>query len=743
MSEDYDGSRHLRSLRKMLYIQKDEAYAQIKQEVADLQQKLLKQLDAAFEIKLVELKKLEEKVQSCSLSLNPLHFFSSIAVKSLLSLDCLKVSDFECTSFAYINACEAKPDQLHFVDDYSARVSNTGDIVRVYYMCSLDYDPVLFKFLTVLVKDAANNDISLKHCDLGNGCYMLEFRACEEGSFLVSVKVYGQNISGSPVIISIRNGDSVLLPELSRSDIRGEDSGLPFELTQSRVEVTLPELSQSCVEVTLPKLSQSCVRRRMARKGESALDHEEVAQGQEEAFVQPQHFYDTELSIIQQPEAEEEVHTHSQPAQMTTVKQVTLPEARGACNSKVATVGSPVESTNSFKLTSTPVPACNMELSGRRTFSFSSEATLSVSDEVAQEKVIRSPRAKSFTKLSGGSGTDIQKVQSHVIFPWLNSFCFEFSLRHACTDEECRDVMSPSLGLCSSSRRAEMECSISLAGTVSADLVLEFKACSKNDYLNFPIGVTATSGGNIIVGDTGNHRVIIFNAEGRPLCKATLPGTVRFRRPSAVVALDDGSFAVKDDRCVYLFSKAGEYIRTLGKDSLVRPFGLAAHGGNELVTLSLATPAKLWRFSATGDFEASAVYSPLQPAAPTGSKCRFLDVHGDFAFVADLGLSHMYKTNMNGEGTSIFGKKGKEPGAFCEPSGISASDKGLFIGDSKNNRIQVFDFDGNFINVLKLSSRITRPSGIHVSDANNKLYVLNYLHGVVGVYNLVFKGTKT
>lgn len=200
---------------------------------------------------------------------------------------------------------------------------------------------------------------------------------------------------------------------------------------------------------------------------------------------------------------------------------------------------------------------------------------------------------------------------------------------------------------------------------------------------------------------------------------------------------------MKDDRCVYLFSKAGEYIRTLGKDSLVRPFGLAARGGNELVTLSLATPAKLWRFSATGDFEASAVYSPLQPAAPAGSKCRFLDVHGDFAFVADLGLSHMYKTNMNGEGTSIFGKKGKEPGAFCEPSGISASDKGLFIGDSKNNRIQVFDFDGNFINVLKLSSRITRPSGIHVSDANNKLYVLNYLHGVVGVYNLVFKRTKT
>ncbi|KAG0419693.1 hypothetical protein HPB47_003939 [Ixodes persulcatus] len=629
MSADSEGIRHVRSIRKMLHIQKDEACAQIKREVADLQQRLLEQLDTAVWIKQVELKKLEEEVQSCSIPLNPLHFFRSTAVRSLLSLDCLRVRDFECASFAYINACEAKPDQLHFVDDYSARVSKTGDMVRVYYVCSLDYDPILFRFLTVLVKDRANNTVSSKNWEAGNGRYMVEFRACGEGSYLVYVKLYGQNICGSPVVIDIQDEDSALLPELSQPCLQ---VSLPI-LSQPRREVAMAEPTQSRQEVALPERSQSRVE----------VSFPEAPQDQDEALVQPQHFYDAGLAMIQQPEAEEVVDsTCSRPTQVTAMDQVTLPEAREAGNLEVATDGQSLRSTNSSEPTLTSAPGCEKEF----------------------------------------------------------------------------------------------------FGTVSADLILEFKTCNKNDYLSFPIGVSATAEGNIIVGDTGNDRVIVFDAEGRALCKAELPGTVHFKRPSAIVSLDDGSFAVKDDRCVYLFSKAGEYIRTLGKDRLVRPFGLAAHGANELMTLSLDSPAKLWCFSATDDPEAFVVYSPLNPIAPAGSKCRFLEVHEDSVFVADLGLSHVYKTDTKGEGTSIFGKKGKEPGAFCEPSGISASEMGLFIGDSKNNRIQVFDFDGNFMSVVKLSSRIIRPSGIHVSAAN-KLYVLNYLRGVVGVYDLVIEGTET
>ncbi|CAN8013520.1 unnamed protein product, partial [Ixodes persulcatus] len=619
MSADSEGIRHVRSIRKMLHIQKDETCAQIKREVADLQQRLLEQLDTAVWIKQVELKKLEEEVQSCSIPLNPLHFFRSTAVRSLLSLDCLRVRDFECASFAYINACEAKPDQLHFVDDYSARVSKTGDMVRVYYVCSLDYDPILFRFLTVLVKDRANNTVSSKNWEAGNGRYMVEFRACGEGSYLVYVKLYGQNICGSPVVIDIQDEDSALLPELSQPCLQ---VSLPI-LSQPRREVAMAEPTQSRQEVALPERSQSRVE----------VSFPEAPQDQDEALVQPQHFYDAGLAMIQQPEAEQVVDsTCSRPTQVTAMDQVTLPEAREAGNLEVATDGQSLRSTKSSEPTLTSAPGCEKEFFGQSALPFSRETIRSVPDGAAQEeKVITSPviesrRKKSFTRFSG---------------------------------------------------------------TVSADLILEFKTCNKNDYLSFPIGVSATAEGNIIVGDTGNDRVIVFDAEGRALCKAELPGTVHFKRPSAIVSLDDGSFAVKDDRCVYLFSKAGEYIRTLGKDRLVRPFGLAAHGANELTTLSLDSPAKLWCFSATDDPEAFVVYSPLNPIAPAGSKCRFLEVHEDSVFVADLGLSHVYKTDTKGEGTSIFGKKGKEPGAFCEPSGISASEMGLFIGDSKNNRIQV------------------------------------------------------
>ncbi|CAN7948179.1 unnamed protein product [Ixodes hexagonus] len=452
MSEENEGVRHIQSLRKMLYFQKDEASAQIKQEVADLEQKLLEQLDTAFWIKLVEVKKLEDKARSCSLPVVPLHFFRSTEVRSLLSLECLKVRDFESSSFAYISACEAKPDQLHFVDDYSARVSKTGDTVKVYYMCSLDYDSVLFKFLSVLVKDAANNNVRCDSRDLGNGCYMLEFKPCEEGSYLVSVKLYGQDITGSPVGITVRDDDSASLTELPEPHV---EVVFP-ELSQSCGEVALPEFSQSRLEVMLPEIPRSCVK-------ESLPWEREPEQELEEVFVQPEHFYDTGP---QQLEAEQEADTYNQRTQMMEENRLTLPEAQGTCSSGVAAVGQPVGSAEPLQLTSTPVLHRNTDLSSQHAPTFSRETVRSVSDEAAQGKkrikspVTKSPGArKSFTKFSGA---------------------------------------------------------------VNADLVLEFKAYSRNDYLSFPIGISATAEGNIIVGDTGHDRVIVFDAEARPLCKATL-----------------------------------------------------------------------------------------------------------------------------------------------------------------------------------------------------------------------------
>lgn len=275
-------------------------------------------------------------------------------------------------------------------------------------------------------------------------------------------------------------------------------------------------------------------------------------------------------------------------------------------------------------------------------------------------------------------------------------------------------------------------------GSIFARVVLELDSYEKHKF-SFPIGITATSEGNIIICDTGHDRVFAFNPEGRPLHEAIITGSKEtFCRPSAVVAMKDGTYAVKDDVCIYVFSKHGEFIRTLGKGSLRRPYGLALHGTENLMTLSLGESVPTLRcFSASGNFERCVVYGPLARGVPAGSKCRFMDVHKGAIFVADLGLSHVYKTDTKGQPIATFGTKGKGRGQMLEPSGVSGTERMLFIGDSKNNRIQAFDSEGKFIAVVKMASGLVRPSGVYVSPAD-KLCVLNYLQGVAGIYNLSY-----
>ena len=46
----------------------------------------------------------------------------------------------------------------------------------------------------------------------------------------------------------------------------------------------------------------------------------------------------------------------------------------------------------------------------------------------------------------------------------------------------------------------------------------------------------------------------------------------------------------------------------------------------------------------------------------------------------------------------------------------------LFVGDRHNNRIQIFDQDGKFIDQW---AQFSRPSGIYI-DGNDNIYVANF-----------------
>ncbi len=84
------------------------------------------------------------------------------------------------------------------------------------------------------------------------------------------------------------------------------------------------------------------------------------------------------------------------------------------------------------------------------------------------------------------------------------------------------------------------------------------------------------------------------------------------------------------------------------------------------------------------------------------------------------GNNRVLKFTKDGKLIKSWGKLGTGPGEFDQPHALAFDSKGrLYVGDRNNNRIQVFDQDGNYISEMR---QFSRPSGIFI-DKNDNIYV--------------------
>lgn len=81
--------------------------------------------------------------------------------------------------------------------------------------------------------------------------------------------------------------------------------------------------------------------------------------------------------------------------------------------------------------------------------------------------------------------------------------------------------------------------------------------------------------------------------------------------------------------------------------------------------------------------------------------------------------ARILKFNSEGELLMTWGEMGNGPGQFMQPHALAMDSRGnLFVGDRANNRVQIFDQDGNFIDMWY---QFSRPSGLWI-DKNDWLY---------------------
>ena len=92
------------------------------------------------------------------------------------------------------------------------------------------------------------------------------------------------------------------------------------------------------------------------------------------------------------------------------------------------------------------------------------------------------------------------------------------------------------------------------------------------------------------------------------------------------------------------------------------------------------------------------------------------------------GQSEVLKFSKDGAFIKRWGKTGTGPGEFDQPHALAIDSRGrLFVGDRNNNRIQMFDRDGNFIEQW---TQFSRPSGIFI-DKRDNIYVADSESGSV------------
>jgi DNA-binding beta-propeller fold protein YncE len=186
------------------------------------------------------------------------------------------------------------------------------------------------------------------------------------------------------------------------------------------------------------------------------------------------------------------------------------------------------------------------------------------------------------------------------------------------------------------------------------------------------------------------------------------------------------------------FDETGKLVKSFGAGLIQFPHGLTVDPeGNIWVTDQLGKDGKghqVWKFNPDGK-----VLMVLGKPGVAGSGTDEFNSptsvvvapNGDI-FVADghggNTNARIVKFDKTGKFIKTWGKKGSAPGEMDIPHTIAMDSRGrLFLGDRGNNRIQIFDQDGNFIDQWM---QFSRPSGVYI-DKNDVIYVADSESGSV------------
>jgi len=282
--------------------------------------------------------------------------------------------------------------------------------------------------------------------------------------------------------------------------------------------------------------------------------------------------------------------------------------------------------------------------------------------------------------------------------------------------------------------------------TQSAKLVLQFGHsldANSPQNLQLPSDV-AVHQNKIYVVDGGNHRIVVYDLQGKFLfsfgSKGNKPG--QFNYPVGIDAASNNRIYVADsgNKRIQIFSDKGIFLSS---------FAIKNEGEH-------GRPIDVLRHSKTGNLIVSSSNHHLLTYSPKGKLLKRWGNNGkgrgEFRYpatlaelkdgriaVVDVLNSRVQVFNSDGTLSLVVGEWGVLPGQLFRPKGIAVDSKGNFyISDSYMNVVQKYGDDGIFKAVLGehgIPYKMVTPVGMTIDK--KRLYVVEMKNNQVSVYQLV------
>jgi DNA-binding beta-propeller fold protein YncE len=229
--------------------------------------------------------------------------------------------------------------------------------------------------------------------------------------------------------------------------------------------------------------------------------------------------------------------------------------------------------------------------------------------------------------------------------------------------------------------------------------VATWDAASTGIELDKILGIGIDSKGRVYAtAGKGENGVLVFNADG----KVVDSWGKGFVSKHGLRIIDDKVWVTDRERHIVMeFSLDGKLLRTLGTD------GKSGLGKNE--------------FNMPSDIA--------------------IEPNGDIYISDGYANSRVMRFSADGKFKQSWGTKGDGPGQFELVHNIAIDKKGrVYIADRENERIQIFDADGNFLDQWK---HIGKPFGLYIDDEtkvyitdgqSNKVYIVDEKGKVISTF---------